>query len=70
MSTASFAAAKIYVAMHDFSKCYHDTFVSAKYEPYRALIDLARTSGLHNIVDGSDDYELLVDCLETLICCK
>jgi hypothetical protein len=68
MSVASVAAAKIYVAMNDVSKPFNETFVSARYEPYRAVIDLARTMHMHNIVDGSDEYEACVDCLETLVC--
>jgi len=37
-------------------------------EPYRAVIDVARAANLHDIEDGSEDYEQLVDCLEVLVC--
>jgi len=66
MSTASVAAAKIYVAL-DNNVALFETFVSSN-EPYRALIDATRALNLHSIEDGSEDYEQCVDCLEVLIC--
>ena len=66
MSAASIAAAKVYVAMQSVEK-YHEAFVCSN-EPYRAVIDLARDEKLHDIVDGSEDYVALVDCLEVLVC--
>lgn len=66
MSAASVAAAKVYVAMNSDVR-YHEAFVCSN-EPYRAVIDLARDEKLHDIVDGSEDYVALVDCLEVLVC--
>ena len=36
-------------------------------EPFRAVIDIARQQGMHTIVDGSDQYAKLVDCLEDIL---
>jgi hypothetical protein len=66
MSTASLAAAKIYVKMQEV-EAFHETFVCSN-EPYRAVIDLARTTHMHNIIDGSEEYARLVDLLEELVC--
>jgi hypothetical protein len=66
MSIASIAAAQIYVLMSEV-EAYHETFVCS-IEPYRAVIDRARAARVHSIVDGSEDYEHLVDCLEVLVC--
>jgi hypothetical protein len=66
MSTASVAAAKIYIALQsDFS---FQTAFNDSVEPYRAVVDLSRTRYMHNVIDGSEDYEQLVDCLEMLVC--
>jgi hypothetical protein len=67
MSTASVAAAKIYVHMQQMDGCVNEAFMTSC-EPYRAAIDAARDIGLHDIYDGSKDYEQLVDCLEVLVC--
>jgi hypothetical protein len=67
MSTVSVAAAKIYVKMQDMCGPFNDTFMTAR-EPYRAVIDLARTTHIHNVIDGSEEYVQLVDCLEMLVC--
>jgi hypothetical protein len=67
MSTASVAAAKIYIHMQQMDGCVNEAFMTAN-EPYRAAIDAARKIYLHDIVDGSEDYAQLVDCLEVLIC--
>jgi hypothetical protein len=67
MSTASIAAANIYVAMSVIDSDYNEAFMTSC-EPYRAVIDHARDCGLHDIEDGSEDYEQLVDCLEMLVC--
>jgi hypothetical protein len=67
MSVASVAAAQIYVAMSIPNSEFDQAFCSSN-EPYRAVVDLARDLDFHNIVDGSDDYEILVDCLEVLVC--
>ena len=66
MSQASLAAAKIYVKLCEDIN-YKDTFANSR-EPYRAIVDLARTTHVHNIVDGSDDYHSLIDFLESLLC--
>jgi hypothetical protein len=66
MSTASVAAARIYIAMQENVR-FHEKFVCSN-EPYRAVIDEARVCGLHYVEDGSEDYKQLVDCLEVLIC--
>ena len=68
MSTASVAAAKIYVAMSIRDSEFDQLFCSNTPEPYRAVIDLGRELDFHNIVDGSEEYAALVDCLEMLIC--
>lgn len=67
MSTASVAAAKIYIDMQQMDGVVNEAFMRSN-EPYRAAIDASRVTGLHNIADGSEDYELLVDCLEVLVC--
>ena len=67
MSTASVAAAKIYIHMQQMDGCVNEAFMTS-IEPYRAAIDAAREIYLHDIVDGSEDYAQLVDCLEVLIC--
>jgi hypothetical protein len=64
---AAKAAAQIYLQMQDFSKPFSDTFQTAR-EPYRAVIDLSRTMHQHNVIDGSEEYVKLVDCLEMLVC--
>lgn len=69
MSVASVAAAKIYIKLADVTSVYWNTFLLTQ-EPYRAVVDLARNEGLHTIVDGSEDYETLVDCLEMLVCAE
>jgi hypothetical protein len=66
MSLASIAAARIYIAMHE-----HDEIATAfktANEPYRAVVDIGRAYHLHNVDDGSEDYEQLVFCLEMLVC--
>jgi hypothetical protein len=68
MSTASVAAAKIYVAL-SADNAYFEAFACSR-EPYRAIVDKSREDGLHSIEDGSEDYEKCVDCLEVLICCE
>lgn len=68
MSVASVAAAKIYVAL-SADNAYFEAF-ACSCEPYRAIVDKSREDGLHSIVDGSEDYEKCVDCLEVLICCE
>jgi hypothetical protein len=68
MSKASVAAAKIYVAMSIPNSEFDQLFCSNTPEPYRAVIDLGRDLNFHDVVDGSEDYEHLVDCLEMLIC--
>jgi hypothetical protein len=67
MSAASAAAAKIYVHMQQMDGCVNEAFMNSN-EPYRAAIDAGREINLHNIADGSEDYEQLVDCLEMLVC--
>jgi len=67
MSTASVAAAKIYVEMQAIDNKFSEAFMTSC-EPYRAVIDVARAANLHDIEDGSEDYEQLVDCLEVLVC--
>lgn len=66
MSVASVAAAKIYIAMQS-DEAYHEAFCCHP-EPFRSVIDHARDAKLHDIVDGSEDYASLVDCLEVLVC--
>lgn len=67
MSTASVAAAKIYLAMQQIDGSVNEAFMTSV-EPYRAAIDESRELGLHSIEDGSDDYAQCVDCLEVLVC--
>ena len=66
MSVASTAAAKIYIKMQE-AVAYHEVFVCSN-EPFRAVIDHARNEKLHEIVDGSEEYVALCDCLEVLVC--
>lgn len=66
MSNPSIAAAEIYVAMSIPDSEFDQLFRNST-EPYRAVIDLARKYDFHNIVDGSEDYTQLVDCLEYLV---
>jgi hypothetical protein len=68
MSTASVAAAKIYIHMQQMDGCVNEAFMTAPHEPYRAAMDASREIGIHSIVDGSEDYAECVDCLEVLIC--
>jgi hypothetical protein len=67
MSAASVAAAQIYIAMSVKDSEFDQAFCSSN-EPYRAVVDIGRAHNFHNIADGSEDYEHLVDCLETLVC--
>jgi len=64
---AAKAAAKIYLQMQDFSTPFNDTFLTSC-EPYRAVVDLSRTMNQHSVIDGSEEYVKLVDCLEMLVC--
>lgn len=67
MSVASVAAAKIYIHMQQMDGVVNEAFMTSC-EPYRAAVDASRELGLHSIVDGSEEYEQLTDCLEVLIC--
>ena len=67
MSTASVAAAKIYVHMQQMDGCVNEAFMTS-IEPYRAAMDASRDIGLHDIFDGTEEYHHCIDCLEVLIC--
>ena len=68
MSHVAHAAAKIFVKLCEDIN-YKNIFAESC-EPYRAIVDLSRTTHIHNVIDGSEEYVQLVDLLETLVCSK
>ena len=67
MSTASIAAANVYLAMQQMDGPVNEAFMTS-IEPYRAAMDASRELGLHSIEDGTDDFYHCITCLEVLVC--
>jgi len=64
LSNVALAAAKCFVLLKEDT----ESRIRANQSPefYRALIDIGREKGLHNISDGTSEYLRLVDAFEFL----